>query len=135
MEWWQQLILAVLGSGALFTFLGVLTDRWLTRIRTKAEARSLDGDALVKKSAAHKTDADASRTDAETAQLYINELRAAMSQWKGAMDDWGECVRQKAEAEAERDRLGTLAESYRFQLEKAQELETELRGQIQELRK
>lgn len=127
-----KLALTGILSGAFFTFLGVLVTLYFTRRKTDAEARSIDADALTKHAAAHKTDSDANRTDAETMQIYVAELRQSIAQWKAAMSDWGECERGKREAEAERDRLGALAESYRFQVEKLQETETELRGRLRE---
>ena len=129
----QQLALtlagAVVGSSALTAFVTL----YFTRRKTDAETRSIHADALTKHAAAHKTDSDANRTDAETMQIYVAELRTSIAQWKLAMSDWGECERGKREAEAERDRLGALAESYRFQVEKLQEVETDLRGQVKDL--
>lgn len=128
MEWWQQLILAVVGTGALSTGLTFFFSR-----------RKTDADARLQLATAHKTDSDVERQDAE---FFYSEIRKAIGQW-------AECVKAKTEAEvrgadserryreadAERVRLDALSESYRLQLAQAQERETELLGQLREAKK
>lgn len=132
---WQSIILTVAGSGAVFSFLTVLVNQYFSRRRTAAETRGL-------LSAAHKTDSDADHTSAQTVSVLLGEIRNAVSSWT-------ECQRQMATAEAkaeaadrryreeaaERERLGAVAESYRLQIEKLQERETELMGQLREVQK
>jgi hypothetical protein len=140
-EWVQlalTLAVAVVGSSALTAFITL----YFTRPKTTAEAGKLTAEAGKLAAEAHRVDADASKVDAESMALYVAEIREGFNRWKAAMDDWGECVRQKAdvegrlkETEAEKARLGTLAESYRLQVENLQELETDLRGQLREAKK
>ncbi len=138
MEWWLQLTVAVLGSGALSTGLTL----YFTRGKTDAEATSIYA-------AAHKTDADANRTEAEAMRVYMDEVRAGLERWKAATLDWSECVKEKSAAETraseadarwreeatERERIEKYAEGLRLQKVAADAEITRLNGELAEARK
>ena len=122
-----QIVGVVLGSGALFTFLGVLATLYFTRKKTGAEAMKFEADA-------HHTEAETASVYAQQVQGSLDKLVEWMPRFEAASLAHAKCVEEKAEALAENISLKAEIETKKQAAEAANRDAEQLRRERDELK-
>lgn len=120
-----QIVLAVLGSGALFSFLSVALTLYFQRRRTGAEVVKITADA-------HKAEAEATGEWAEQVRTVLGDLRVAVNGLTDCQKEKAAEVIRRQEVEADNRQLKSANEILSKQNTDLQEMVTELRQKVRE---